>query len=316
MSRPRLIHAAFRVEALMRGGGAFWPASGQSDRGAQELTESWMSDSGPSLLVRTAAVTVVVVGFFAIATGVIPVRCWIGGACDGAKTEKTVAVLPTTETPAAASAASVEPVAAKAAPTLTSNDVIAGTFAQLKVELNPPTRLPATTAPVQVAAAAPSIEPPATTITNPETGLNKRVVRAVSIRADGTPEMSGSVAEAYAPGPRIALAPPSPAVDAAARIGAGQRPAVETQTVADLSPDTAADAPPPAKSTPAVKSGQATVTGKGANVRAAPSKAGKVLFALGGGKTVTIVGSKRGWMQVKDDQGRTGWMYGDALKRG
>lgn len=276
-----------------------------------------MGDSGPSLLVRTAAVTVVVVGFFAVATGVIPVRCWIGGACDGAKTEKAVAVLPATEVaPKAAAMASVEPVAAKAAPTLTSNDVIAGTFAQLKVELNPPTRLPATTAPVQTAAAAPSIEPPATTITNPETGLSKRVVRAVSIRADGTPEMSSSVAEAYAPGARIALAPPSPAVDAAARIGAGQRPAVETQTVADLSPDTPPESAPPTKTSPALKSGQASVTGKGANVRSSPSKAGKVLFALRGGETVTIVSSKRGWMQVKDDQGRTGWMYGDALKRG
>lgn len=273
-----------------------------------------MGDSGPSLLVRASAVTVVVVGFFAIATGVIPVRCWIGGACDGARTDQSVAVLPATEAPTAAATASLEPVAAKAAPSLTSNDVIAGTFAQLKVELNPPTRLPATTAPVQVAAAAPSIEPPATTITNPETGLSKRVVRAVSIRADGTPETT-SVAEAYAAGPRIALAPASPAVDAAARIGAGQRPAVDTQTVADLSPDSKADAAPDPKS-PALESGQASVTGKGANVRASPSKAGKILFALRSGEVVTIVSSKRGWMQVKDDQGRTGWMYGDALKRG
>lgn len=276
-----------------------------------------MEDSGgPSLLARAVAVTVVVVGFFAIATGVVPVRCWIGGACDGAKTEQTVAVLPATETAKAATAApKVEPVAAKAAPTLTSNDVIAGTFAQLKVELNPPTRLPASTAPVQVAAAAPAIEP-ATTITNPETGLSKRVVRAVVVRADGTPEISGSMAEAYAPGPRIALAPPSPAVDAAARIGAGQRPAVETQVVADLSPDTPADASATAKQAPALKSGQASVIGKGANVRGSPSKAGKVLFTLRGGELVSIVSTKRGWMQVKDDQGRTGWMYGDALKRG
>jgi hypothetical protein len=277
-----------------------------------------MDDSGgPSLLARAVAVTVVVVGFFAIATGVVPVRCWIGGACDGARTGPAVAVLPATETPKVATpAAKVEPVAAKAAPTLTSNDVIAGTFAQLKVELNPPTRLPATTAPVQVAAAAPTIEPPATTITNPETGLSKRIVRAVTIRADGTPDISGSMAEAYAPGPRIALAPPSPAVDAAARIGAGQRPGTETQIVADLSPDMKADTSPGATAKAAPKSGQASVTGKGANVRASPSKAGKVLFALRGGELVSIVSSKRGWMQVKDAQGRTGWMYGDALKRG
>lgn len=294
----------------------FWPASGQSDRGALELNDSMMGDSGGSLLVRAVAVTVLVVGFFAVATGVVPVRCWIGGACDGAKTEQTVATLPATDTPRPAPAApKVEAVAAKAAPTLTSNDVIAGTFAQLKVELNPPTRLPATTAPVQVAATAPQ-ELPATTITNPDTGLSKRVVRAVSIHADGTPDLSGSVAEAYAPGPRVALAPPSPAVDAAARIGAGQRPAADTQVVADLSPDSKADVSAGPAKAPALKSGEASVIGKGANVRASPSKAGKVLFALRGGETVSIVSSKRGWMQVKDDQGRTGWMYGDALKRG
>jgi uncharacterized protein YgiM (DUF1202 family) len=136
------------------------------------------------------------------------------------------------------------------------------------------------------------------------------VVRAVAIRADGTPETSGSVAEAYAAGPRVALAPPSAAVDAAARIGAGQQPAADTQTVADLSPV------PESKAATPLKSGQASVTGKGANVRTSPSKAGKILFALRSGEVVTIVGSKRGWMQVKDDQGRTGWMYGDALKRG
>jgi len=275
-----------------------------------------MGDSGGSLLVRAVAVTVLVVGFFAVATGAVPVRCWIGGACDGASTDKNVAVLPATESRKPATPpAMVEPVAAKGAPTLTSNDVIAGTFAQLKVELNPPTRLPASTAPVQVAAVAPA-EEPATIVTNPETGLSKRVVRAVTIRADGTPDLSGSVAEAYAPGPRIALAPPSPAVDAAARIGAGQRPAVETQIVADLSPDSKLEVAADAKKAPALKSGQASVSGKGANVRSSPSKAGKVLFALRAGETVTIVSSKRGWVQVKDDQGHTGWMYGDALKRG
>ena len=281
----------------------FWPASGQSDRGAYILTQSWMEDSGASLVVRAVAVTAVVVGFFAVATGALPVRCWIGGAC-GSDSKPSVAPLPATETPKVATpAAAVEAVVAKAAPSLTSNDVIAATFAQLKVQLNPPTQLPV--APVQVAAAAPA--PQAATVTNPETGLSKRVVRAIAVHADGTPDLSGNVAEAYAPGPRIGLLAPSPAVEAAARIGAGQTPAVETQTVADLSP----------ASEPALKSGRASITGKGANVRAAPStKAGKVLFALRAGEIVTIVGNRRGWVQVKDDQGRTGWIYGDALKRG
>lgn len=281
----------------------FWPRRVVSPTGEHRLTQSFEGDSGASLLVRAAAVTAVVVGFFAVATGALPVRCWIGGAC-GTDSKPSVALLPATETPKAATeAAVVEAVVAKAAPSLTSNDVIAGTFAQLKVELNPPTQLPAV--PVQVAATTPAQQ--TTTITNPETGLSKRVVRAIAVHADGTPDMSGNVAEAYAPGPRIGLLPPSPAVDAAARIGAGQRPAIETQIVADLSP----------ASEPVLKSGQASITGKGANVRSLPStKTGKILFALRAGEIVTIVENKRSWTQIKDDQGRTGWIYGGALKRG
>ena len=57
------------------------------------------------------------------------------------------------------------------------------------------------------------------------------------------------------------------------------------------------------------------VAGKGANVRSSPGKSSKVLFALNGGEKVTIVENKRGWMRIKDDQGRVGWIYSDGLTR-
>jgi uncharacterized protein YgiM (DUF1202 family) len=51
-------------------------------------------------------------------------------------------------------------------------------------------------------------------------------------------------------------------------------------------------------------------------VRSSPSKGGKVLFALSGGESVTVLENKRGWLRIKDDQGRTGWVYSDGVKRG
>ena len=62
--------------------------------------------------------------------------------------------------------------------------------------------------------------------------------------------------------------------------------------------------------------GGATISGAGANVRSSPSTSGKVLFALGRGEVVTVLENKRGWLRVKDDQGRTGWVYSDGVKRG
>ena len=43
---------------------------------------------------------------------------------------------------------------------------------------------------------------------------------------------------------------------------------------------------------------------------------GRVLFALNGGERVTVLDSSRGWLKIKDDQGRTGWIFSDGVKRG
>jgi len=266
------------------------------------LTHSLNGQAGSSLLVRTISVTIVVMTFFGVATGALPVRCWVGGLCDSTGKPTVVTVLPSAAQPRAAAPVAVVPAVAKATPTLTSNDVIAATFAQLKVELRPPTA--PETSPTRVASVG--TPPAAATITNPETGLSKRVVRAITVHANGTPDLASGLAEAYADSRPKVVIPPSPAVDAAARIGAGQTPVLDEEAVADLSPESAAPT-----------AGLAVVAGKGANVRSSPSKTGgNVLFALRGGAKVTIVESKHNWMRIKDDQGRNGWIYGDGLSKG
>jgi hypothetical protein len=153
------------------------------------------------------------------------------------------------------------------------------------------------------------LKPAVTTIKNDETGLTTRVVRAITVKPDGTPDL-GPMAEAYAE-PSAPVVPPSPAVDAAARIGAGQLPLIEAEPVS-MTPDT----PVVTQKTASTGGSGATVLGSGANVRSSPSKGGKVLFALSGGESVTVLDNKRGWLKIKDDQGRTGWVYSDGVKRG
>lgn len=267
--------------------------------GERKLADSLNAHAGGGLLLRTVAVTIVVMGFFGVATGALPVRCLISGTCGPVPETLAIATPQRAATPAPSATAKAEPVAIKAAPTLTSNDVVAATFAQLKVELQPPKA--AETSPVQVASTA--TNPAGAVVTNPDSGLSKRVVRAITVHPDGTPDF-GAQAYAAAPAPLR----PTPAVDAAARIGAGQTPLVSEVASADLSP---ADDPAPVKAT-----GLVTVAGKGANVRSSAGKSGKVLFALRGGAQVTIVENKRGWMRIKDDQGRVGWIYSDGLDRG
>ena len=260
-----------------------------------------------NLLVRTSIVTVLVVGFLAVASGVLPVHCLIGTTC-GPVATKAAQIAPP-GTPAVTKAPQIAiatPVIQKTAPSLTNNDVLAATFAQLKVELKAPTPTLTSGAPkpAKLTTAAPSTQ---VATSDGDTGLTTRVVHAISIKPDGTPILGDDVAVAYGEPSRAPVAPPSPAVDAAARIGAGQIPVAEASPEPKLTPDVASP----------TGSGNATVLGAGANVRSNPSKSGgKVVFALAGGEAVTVVESKRGWLRIKDGQGRTGWIYADGLKRG
>ncbi|HVY51737.1 MAG TPA: SH3 domain-containing protein [Devosia sp.] len=274
------------------------------------------------------SVTIVVMAFFGVATGALPVRCWIGGLCSassdpaavGLGAPRSASADPSPVAPAAeaekpvqmAIAAPANQVRSPSGPTLTNNDVIGATFSQLKVDFQAPNSLPASPAKLAAAqplAAPPPLQPEAESAGPTEGGLTRRVVSTVSIRADGTPELGTNVAEAYAPAPKVPGTAPSPALDAAARIGAGQTPVAEVAPAVDLRPEAAATKPAGSKA------GLATVLGQGANVRANPSKAGKVLFAINGGEKVTVLESRRGWLRIKDDQGRIGWIYADGVRR-
>ena len=278
-----------------------------------------------SLLVSTSILTVLIIGFLGVASGVINVGCLMTGSCKAPATPAEAAVAklqPPVPVQAQPAVQMVKPVVQKTAPSLTNNDVLAATFAQLKVELKAPTANATTTEPkIAVATAAvPAVtplKPAVTTIKNEESGLTTRVVRAITVNPDGTPDLGSTVAEAYAEA-SAPVVPPSPAVDAAARIGAGQLPLVESDPV-EMTPAKPAVSPKVASAETKIAStggGGATISGAGANVRSSPSKGGKVLFALSGGETITVLENKRGWLRIKDDQGRTGWGYSDGVKRG
>ena len=282
--------------------------------GERNLGQTLARPSSGSLLVSTTILTVLIIGFLGVASGVINVGCIMTGSCKAPATPSEVAVAklqPPGPAEAQPAVQMVTPVVQKTAPSLTNNDVLAATFAQLKVDLKAPSANSSTTDnSTAVATAVPPVtplKPSVTTVKNGDTGLTTRVVRAITVKPDGTPDL-GPVAEAYAE-PSAPVVPPSPAVDAAARIGAGQLPLVEPDPV-DLTP--AKTAP----KTASVGSGNATILGSGANVRTSPTKAGKVVFAINGGESVTVLENKRGWLRIKDDQGRTGWVYSDGVKRG
>ena len=273
--------------------------------------------SSTSLLVSSSILTVLIIGFLGVASGVINVGCIMTGSCKAPATPAEAAVAklqPPVPAQAQPAVEMITPVVQKSAPSLTNNDVLAATFAQLKVELSPPTTNSTSTAGTTAVATAtvPPVTPlkPVTTIKNDDTGLTTRVVRAITVKPDGTPDLGSTVAEAYA-APSAPVVPPSPAVDAAARIGAGQLPLVDAEPV-KMTPAK----PAVTQKSASTGGGGATIAGAGANVRSSPSKGGKVLFAIKGGEDVTVLENKRGWLHIKDDQGRTGWVYSDGVKRG
>lgn len=267
------------------------------------------------LFVRTGVVagigTVAVLTFFAGATGVLPVRGLINhitasqAATPQAQPLDAVAMVApaTLPTKAVEKVALVAPVPDKPALTLTDNDVVGGSFAALPAQLQKPATAEQPR-PVAVDAA----------VTAP---LTKRSVRVIAVKPDGTPDFSAplpddsqTVAQAYAEPHRPPVWRDVPALDAAAQIGAGQKPAlVDDKTVEVASVD-----PAPVAAKSSGKSG--VILGSGANVRSAPAKgSNKVLFALAGGTSVKLGDSKNGWWRVTDTRGRTGWVYKDYIKR-
>ena len=71
----------------------------------------------------------------------------------------------------------------------------------------------------------------------------------------------------------------------------------------------AAEAETPQKATSVKK-----VAGSGVTVRSGPGKSNKSLFNLSGGSQVTVLDDSKGWLKIKDAQGRTGWAYKSYIK--
>ena len=75
-----------------------------------------------------------------------------------------------------------------------------------------------------------------------------------------------------------------------------------------------AKAEPPAAPEPEPAAEFRSVAGSGVNVRSGPSNDSGKLFALAGGTRVEVTGEERGWLNVVDPDGRSGWAYGDFLE--
>lgn len=253
-------------------------------------------------VLRASAITVLVVGVLAAATGALPVQCFTGTIC-GPEKPATTPLPKLVNAPQPEKRIAVASVDSK--PTLTRNDVIAATFAQLDVTLP----APAQTLPKEV------ITPTADAAS--ETDLKTHVVRTVSIRPDGTPLQVASVDAG--PTPLV------PKVESAVEVAAVDEPSPALVTKPDEDVQVAAAEPaevsaPKVDAAPAVHLAAGDVgliNGGGANARNLPSKAkGKVLFTLGPGASITVVERKTsGWLKITDPKGRMGWIYEDYVSK-
>lgn len=57
-----------------------------------------------------------------------------------------------------------------------------------------------------------------------------------------------------------------------------------------------------------------TITGSGVTVRSGPGRSNERLFALSAGEQVTVLANEGGWLQIRDDQNRTGWAYQSFMR--
>jgi Bacterial SH3 domain len=285
------------------------------------MSLAFISDLSRNLLARTLIATAAVFVFLGFASGALPVSCLTQGlTLCGAVPNVAPNEVPGPDAPSKLQFRFTPPpvkvvAAVPSAPTLTSNEVVAGSFALLKVDLQsaaPTSAASPPTGPTQVA----DVDPNAPLV---------RTVKTVSIRADGSPDVGvGAASDAAAM--QVAEATPidtpiaplvmpqtgTTAVDAADAV-ATPSAATGPETVDKLAL-VEEPALPVKKAKPASSGKSATLKGQGANVRSAPSSsASTILFALAGGTKVSIIGSSHGWVQVKDPKGRSGWVYKDYL---
>ncbi len=267
------------------------------------MSQPLVSRIGASPVWRAGLASAFILGLAGFAAGVVPQACKNAFVIcpQNAPQTDTALVLPAepvSSEPAAVEVAEVRDVIATPTPvapaadsiqarqpaSLTKNDLIARTFAALDTEL---------------------------TLTQ-SNELTSRKVRTVQIGPDGLP---------VAPAADTA-AQPAPAMVAEAEVPAETPVVSEPEPVsaaAEAAPDTEAagtEEEPTASAYAPVRGGVATVGRQGANVRSSPStRSSDVLFSLASGEEVTITESSKGWHKVVDDSGRSGWVWGELLRR-
>jgi hypothetical protein len=144
-------------------------------------------------------------------------------------------------------------------------------------------------------------------------------VKTLSVGADGQPvgDAPRAVAETapLAPEEQADVAAPAQEEPAEEPSAVVEQPSSEPVQVAEASAEPSSEDVGRTAYAP-VRDGVAVVKGKGVNVRSAPRKgANEVLFTLAGGEEVTVVEMSKGWAKVVDSRGRSGWIYGEGLRR-
>lgn len=110
----------------------------------------------------------------------------------------------------------------------------------------------------------------------------------------------------------VGAGPSTPGVAAATGMDSGEvatAPPAAVELAVAPRPSAAPDREPEPEpqAAPAIR----TVAGAGVNVRSGPSNGSGKLFALAGGTTVEVTGEDRGWLNVVDAEGRSGWAYSE-----
>lgn len=166
----------------------------------------------------------------------------------------------------------------------------------------------------------------ATALQAPESdpsGPARRVVQSVRIGSDGKPAApQADDALVPLPTPAPLVAPTS--TDTTATDLAGVDPSQDIEPLLDgpaidapvpeVRPPGLGDTDPPPSSAPSSGGVKRTVTGGGVNVREGPSSGQQVLYSLAPGDTVRVVGQERRWLNIVDEEGRTGWVDQDYVR--
>jgi len=211
-------------------------------------------------------------------------------------------------------AAVTEPAKPQAAPAPAVTSLISATFSQLPQAQAAPATLAAANAAATTAPAATSIgAAPA-----------MHVVKTTTIRVGDTP------AEPQQAVPLALATPADASAPAAAAVAAEPQGATSLASVSTDNPPVpmgpqskavqakateVAKADVPKADAAAHAGSHMKVGGSGVSVRAGPSKSKSVLFNLAAGQKVTVGARQRGWLQITDAQGRSGWAYSDFLRK-